>query len=72
MNEEINKLKTMTVEEILTLATERGYTIRDAPKMPSRKTDVLRDGKRIGGSPFQRDEWMNAANVRLWQIQIEE
>ena len=57
---EINQFDMMTQDEIIAEALRRGYTVRDTPA-----------GKRLGGSKIASgpDEWMNAANVRLWQIQ---
>lgn len=57
--QDISNLDSMTEEEILQEAERRGYTIRQTNK-----------GSRIGGST-EYDEWMNAANVRLWQLDKE-
>lgn len=69
--EEINSLETMTEKDILSLARERGYIINEAPMMEIGNTGVSRSGWSIGGVA-NRDEWMSAANSRLWKIQTEE
>lgn len=57
---EITQFDSLTESEIITEAQRRGYTIHDS-----------RSGKCVGGSKIASgaDEWMNAANVRLWQLQ---
>lgn len=57
---EITQFDTMTQDEIIAEAKRRGYKIHDA-----------RSCKAIGGSKVTSgaDEWMNAANVRLWKLQ---
>lgn len=57
--DELERLATMTEEEIITTATERCYKPYDS-----------NTGKRVGGSKQTHgpDLWMNAANVRLWQL----
>ncbi len=61
--DELDRLATMTEEEIIAIAIERGYTPYAA-----------NTGKRIGGSKQTHgpDLWMNAANVRLWRLQTNE
>lgn len=63
----IEDLETMSEDEIVAKAIELGYTVRDAPQ----NENLPHHGKRIGGSQMKygSDEWMNAANVRLWEIQ---
>lgn len=53
-------LKTMTEAQIVAESKRRKY-----------KTYVARSGVRVGGSPakYGPDLWMNAANVRLWELQ---
>ena len=62
---EITQFATMTKEEIVAEAQKRGYKIFDAP------AHYANPGKRIGGSKLTTgaDEWMNAANNALYEIQ---
>lgn len=57
-------------EDLLAEVIRRGYTVRDLP-MSDNPRVFRRDGKRIGGSGefVGPDRWMNAVNVRLWEIQ---
>ena len=61
----VNQFDSMAEAEIIAEARRRGYTVRDAP------AHYEKPGYRIGGSKVVDgpDEWMNAANNRLWQIQ---
>ncbi len=56
----------MTEREIVEQAREKGYTIRDAPRLGGAP------GIRIGGSKekYGPDHWMNDANVRLYEFQL--
>lgn len=62
---ELTQFDTMTEQEIIEQARQRGYSVRDAP------AHYATPGKRIGGSKVTTgaDKWMNAANVRLWESQ---
>lgn len=62
---EKRELSHMAEMEIIAEARRRGYTVRNAP------SHYKNPGYRIGGTKVVDgpDEWMNAANVRLWQIQ---
>lgn len=55
-----SQIDNMTEAEIIAEAERRGYTIHEA-----------KSGLRVGGSKQKSgtDEWMNTANVRLWQLQ---
>lgn len=60
-----DEVKAVSEEEsICAEARQRGYAVHNAP------THYDRPGFRIGGTKVTdgSDEWMNAANVRLWQI----
>lgn len=64
--DEIEQLKFASEKEICLMAKARGYRVFDAPahyKVP---------GVRIGDSKATEgpDNWMNAANVRLYEIQL--
>lgn len=59
---ELDQLTTMTEEEIIAEAINRGYRIYNAGT-----------GERVGGSPSTHgpDLWMNRANVRLRKLQTD-
>ena len=59
---------TMTEQEIVDLALSKGYGVYNAPVNDNQRAP----GKRIGGSLVRNgpDLWMNAANNRLWRIQL--
>lgn len=61
----ITQFTIMTESEIVAEAQKRGYTVHDAP------SHYANPGKRIGGSKLTAgaDEWMNAANNALYEIQ---
>jgi len=54
----------MTEIELIQIAQEKGYTIYEAPEH-YKKSGFRIDGSKVDGS----DNWMNAANVRLRELQ---
>lgn len=64
-------MSNMSQDEIVAEAISRGYRVVEQSASVNPKA-FKRDGYRVVGSPVTigADAWMNAANVRLWQIQV--